>query len=61
MPLPPPRITRLPDALVTEAAELLREDTRASRLAAAQLLARGYDLDEQRRREALGEPEQGEE
>lgn len=61
MPLPPPRITRLPDALVTEAAELLREDTRASRLAAAQLLARGYDLDELRRREALGEPEQGEE
>lgn len=61
MPLPPPRITRLPDELVTEAAELLREDTRASRLAAAQLLARGYDLDELRRREALGEPEQGEE
>jgi len=51
MPLQPPRITHLPDALVSEAAQLLREDTRAARLAAAQLLARGYELDEQQRRE----------
>ena len=57
MPLPPPRITRLPGSLVSEAAELLREDTRAGRLAAAQLLARGYERDEQRRREGMGLPE----
>ncbi|MFT5680127.1 MAG: hypothetical protein ACI8RZ_001032 [Myxococcota bacterium] len=57
MPLPPPRITHLPKALLTEAAALLREDTRESRLAAAQLLAQGYDRDEQRRRATLGEPE----
>ncbi|MDG1480267.1 MAG: hypothetical protein P8R54_11785 [Myxococcota bacterium] len=57
MPLQPPRITHLPDALVSEAAELLREDTRAARLAAAQLLARGYELDEQNRREEMRIPE----
>ena len=49
MPLPPPRITHLPDELVAQAAELLRENTRQSRLAAAQLLARGYELDELQR------------
>jgi hypothetical protein len=53
MPLPPPRITRLPDALLRQAAALLRADTREARIAAAQLLARGYDLDELRRLAAL--------
>ena len=55
MPLQPPRITHLPPELLAEAAALLREDTRQSRLRAAQLLARGYERDELRRRAALGE------
>ena len=56
MPLPPPRVTHLQDELVTQAAELLRKNTRESRLAAMQLLARGYAIDEQKRLAALGEP-----
>lgn len=54
MPLLPPRITHLPPELLSEAAALLREDTREARLRAAQLLARGYERDEIKRRAALG-------
>ena len=49
MPLPPPRITQLPPELIAQAAELLRQNTAEARLAAAQLLARGYEQDEERR------------
>lgn len=58
MPLQPPRITRLPPELLSEAAELLRKNTRQSRLRAAQLLAHGYERDERRRRADLGEYEE---
>jgi hypothetical protein len=55
MPLPPPRVTHLQDELVTQAVALLQQNTRASRLAAMQILARGYAIDEQSRLAALGE------
>lgn len=44
-----------PDALAAEAARLLWRDNRANRLAAAQLLARGYAILEERRLEARPE------
>ena len=60
------RPTVLTSELVTEAVRLLREDSRAARLAAAQLLARGWALDEEARLaalppEALLPPDGGEE
>lgn len=50
------RPARLPPELVARALELLAADTPAGRLAAAQLLAHGYELDEAQRRQEQAEP-----
>jgi len=47
------RRAQLPPVLVARALELLAENTPESRLAAAQLLAHGYELDEAQRRAEL--------
>ncbi len=47
------RYPDLPPELLERALDLLAQNTRESRLAAAQLLAHGYDLDEQRRQAAI--------
>jgi len=48
-PAPPPDPAQEPEALTAAAVRLLTRNDRASRLAAAQLLARGYAISEERR------------
>jgi len=57
MDSPVRRRTRLPPDLETAAVEHLRADTRERRIAAAQLLARGWALDEEARLDAVPERE----
>lgn len=47
------RLPALPAELMARVLELLGENTRESRLAAAQILAHGYELDEAERRAGL--------
>lgn len=44
------RAARFPPQLIERVLALLAQNTRDSRLAAAQLLAHGYELDEEQRR-----------
>lgn len=53
MDSPVRRRTRLPPELESAAVDQLRADTRERRMAAAQLLARGWALDEEVRLESI--------
>ena len=57
MDSPVRRRTTLPAELESAAVEHLRRDTREGRLAAAQLLARGWSIDEDHRLAAVPERE----